>query len=433
MIGIALIGKTLFCAPKRQYGLTIALLITFNTALAYGQGELGNWIERAPLPTPRQEMPLVVLESMIYVIGGIDANRFSSEIVEVYNPASNTWTEKATLPPALHHQAAAAALGKLYTFGGYVGGFSPTDRVYAYDPSTDSWTEMSPMSATRGAQVAVTVDEKIYVIGGQRDGIALSTNQEYNPATNSWTERAPLPTPREHLAAAALNGKIYVIGGRARIDDALTNLRTVEVYDPKSDSWDRSVADLPQASGGLAATALNGRLYAFGGEYFEDGAGVYDMNVEYNPADNTWRSLAPMPLPRHGIGAVALADTIYIIGGGPQAGFATTDVNAGFIPPQPEILANDDPTNIAEAFIHPGYPNPFYTSTTLQFSLNKPTTIALSIVDVQGREITSLLQGYVLSGSHQINWHPTALLPAGVYFVILRTESKTLSHPIVKY
>lgn len=427
------------CHPRRPlatYNIYFFILVnllawSLLSPLARAQNDAGTWFTRAPLPTPRQEMPLVALEHRVYVLGGIDADRISSEVVEVYDPATDAWTEAASLPPTLHHPAAAAANGQLYVFGGYISAFTPTNRVFAYNPATNAWTEKASMPAPRGALTAVTVDDKIFVMGGERAGEALAINAMYDPASDTWETRSAMPTAREHLAAAAVDGKVYVVGGRTRLKGILFNLDTVEAYDPFTDTWQTGLASLPEASGGLAATALHGRLYAFGGEFFTGNTGVYAMNAAYEPETDQWDNLAPMPLPRHGIGAVAVADTIYIIGGGPRAGYATTDVNAGFLPPSQQATTAGAHPEPPAPVLRPGYPNPFRSSTTLSFTLTRPGSVALSVVDIQGAVVASLLKGTHAAGQHEVTWQ-AAPLPAGVYFAVLRTATGTLTRPLVK-
>jgi len=410
--------------------LLITLLVPLPVA---GQNDMGTWISRPALPTPRQEMPHVMLNGEVYVLGGINAARSSSELVEAYNPETGQWSEKASLPPTLHHLGAAVVDGKIYVIGGYISGFSPTDRVFEYDPSTDGWTEKSAMPIRRGGHVAVTINEKIYVVGGEQFGGALTNNQVYDPATDTWEELAPMPSAREHLAAAALDGKMYVVGGRRREGGFLNNVRTVEVYDPATDTWDESPANLPITSGGLAVASLHGRLYAFGGEFFEDGdSGVYDLSVEYNPETNTWRNLAPMPLPRHGIGAVAVADTIFIIGGGPIAGFATTGVNSGFIPPKPIGTASGEESLLPDGISFlPNYPNPFQTSTTLTYSLPAQMHVRITMYDLLGRAVASLVNSSKVAGEHNVQWDAGGL-PNGIYLVQFEADNTIETRMLIK-
>ncbi len=55
--------------------------------------------------------------------------------------------------------------------------------------------------------------------------------------------------------------------------------------------------------------------------------------------------------------------------------------------------------------IHQNYPNPFNSQTTISFDLDQPTTITLSIFDVQGKRIRTLVANRLYGmGSHQIRW-----------------------------
>ena len=62
-----------------------------------------------------------------------------------------------------------------------------------------------------------------------------------------------------------MNGKIYVIGGTAVAETGdRQNLRTVEVYDPETDTWTQEV-DMPTARGWFSSSVVGGGLYAIGG------------------------------------------------------------------------------------------------------------------------------------------------------------------------
>jgi len=61
--------------------------------IAYAQED--TWTSLAPMPTPRMDLGLAVVNNKIYAIGG-QTGRGLSDIVldtnEMYNPATNTWT-----------------------------------------------------------------------------------------------------------------------------------------------------------------------------------------------------------------------------------------------------------------------------------------------------------------------------------------------------
>jgi hypothetical protein len=90
----------------------------------------------------------------------------------------------------------------------------------------------------------------------------LNIVEVYDPPSNTWNGTpAQMPTPRTQLAAAVVNGKIYAIGG---VNSGGSHLNTVEVYDPSSDTWG-AAAPMPTARDLLAAADANGLIYAIGG------------------------------------------------------------------------------------------------------------------------------------------------------------------------
>lgn len=61
----------------------------------------------------------------------------------------------------------------------------------------------------------------------------LKTVEVYDPSTDTWTTKAPMPTGRRQLAASVVNGKIYAIGGY--VNKGQPGLATVEEYNPITD------------------------------------------------------------------------------------------------------------------------------------------------------------------------------------------------------
>jgi hypothetical protein len=75
------------------------------------------------------------------------------------------------------------------------------------------------------------------------------------------------------------------------------------------------------------------------------------------------------------------------------------------------------------------YPNPFRTQTTLQFDLPEPVDVTLSVYDVMGRRVATLVQERLPSGSHDITWQGRGqngqALASGVYFMRLTAGDRT--------
>ena len=72
---------------------------------------------------------------------------------------------------------------------------------------------------------------------------------------------------------------------------------------------------------------------------------------------------------------------------------------------------------LPEAYaLEQAYPNPFNPVTTLSFSLPEMSEVSLSIYDLQGREVASLLSGMMDAGYHSVNWDASNH-SSGMYFV----------------
>ena len=74
------------------------------------------------------------------------------------------------------------------------------------------------------------------------DAKELPTVEMYDPITDTWTRKADMPTPR-NADTCVVDGKIYAIGGTATINNSKEEpwrLKTVEVYDPSTDTWEKA-------------------------------------------------------------------------------------------------------------------------------------------------------------------------------------------------
>ncbi|UCE65799.1 MAG: T9SS type A sorting domain-containing protein [Candidatus Zixiibacteriota bacterium] len=76
------------------------------------------------------------------------------------------------------------------------------------------------------------------------------------------------------------------------------------------------------------------------------------------------------------------------------------------------------------------YPNPFNSSTTIEFSLDKPQFVALTVYDLLGREINTLLEAEKPSGTHRI-FFDASDLSSGVYFYRLQAGDLVASKRMI--
>jgi hypothetical protein len=62
------------------------------------------------------------------------------------------------------------------------------------------------------------------------------------------------------------------------------------------------------------------------------------------------------------------------------------------------------------------YPNPFNPTTTLSFAIPVDAAVSLSIYNLQGREVSTLISGNMDAGYHSVVWNADSY-SSGVYFV----------------
>jgi len=77
----------------------------------------------------------------------------------------------------------------------------------------------------------------------------------------------------------------------------------------------------------------------------------------------------------------------------------------------------------------PAYPNPFNPSTTLAFSMPRSTPVRLTVHDLAGRLVATLVDGTLPAGGHAVTWQGDdatgRAVGAGLYFARLTTPDGT--------
>lgn len=80
---------------------------------------------------------------------------------------------------------------------------------------------------------------------------------------------------------------------------------------------------------------------------------------------------------------------------------------------------------VPEVFsIFQNYPNPFNPMTKIKFNIAKESEVNITVFDVLGRHISTLVNEKLKAGSYQTEWSAVNM-PGGVYFYKIETESFT--------
>ena len=178
------------------------------------------------------------------------------------------------------------------------------------------WNYVSSSLVAHFGGAAVTgQDGKIYVMGGllANSTTAIKTLEAYDPGSNSWTQLADMPiTGRYDFdAVAGPDGKIYVFGGA----DGTHSFVDGAVYNPSTNTWG-SMADAPNnIFNNLAVLGADGKIYAI--EPSQADGGPVGYVLIYDIASDSWATAGSVPadLLSHSAGAVGPDGKLYIVGG----------------------------------------------------------------------------------------------------------------------
>jgi hypothetical protein len=83
------------------------------------------------------------------------------------------------------------------------------------------------------------------------------------------------------------------------------------------------------------------------------------------------------------------------------------------------------PAVVSEFRLEANYPNPFNPSTTIRYQLPQATHVDLSIYNVQGKRIQTLVRAYQMRGEYNVQWNGKVngiTAASGVYFARLSVE-----------
>ena len=86
-------------------------------------------------------------------------------------------------------------------------------------------------------------------------------------------------------------------------------------------------------------------------------------------------------------------------------------------------------TSISDEFVNPkefslsqNYPNPFNPKTIINYELQMTNEVELSIYNLLGQKVATLVSGRRVAGQHQVEWDATRF-SSGIYFYRLKTEN----------
>jgi N-acetylneuraminic acid mutarotase len=167
------------------------------------------------------------------------------------------------------------------------------------------WKEVTSLPEAYNGGEAVSLNNEIYFVAGRTKTAMSAAFYKFNPQKNQWTRLADAPKSATNFALAAVNGKIYAIGGD-QFQDANRE------YDPKTDSW-KLLTSMPTARQHINCGVYENEIYIAGG--LTSWKNITKKHEVYDVLSDSWSEKAAIPSLRNNSTVVSLDSLIYVFGG----------------------------------------------------------------------------------------------------------------------
>ena len=191
---------------------------------------------------------------------------------DVYDPATNKWESRAPMSVPRNHAFSGVVNGKIYVIGGRTGhafilSATNTDVVEEYNPVSNTWSmpkERMPNARSGGA--SGTDGRRIFVAGGEVTTkelvAAFRAVEAYDPVTDSWITLPSMPMPRHGLAGAVIGNRFHLVSGMIQSAGAMSFLDpTLSTHTAMHDILELQFGAIPPtaAANGAAPAPSQGR------------------------------------------------------------------------------------------------------------------------------------------------------------------------------
>jgi len=364
------------------------------------------------MPEPRSGHSVVVVDSLIYLIGGFtNSQHHASDSFWSYNPATNSWNQ--SLPSLNHARADLAAVSEgdtIWVFGGRHSN-SMVEEVERYIVGDSSWEVVGTMPDPRMGLGAIRVGDVVYLFGGKRSigMFAPPTNRVdiYDLRTGVWTQGPSMLQARTNFGYSLKADTLICAGG-----SYLDPLASVEQLSFEN-GWS-VLPNLDEPRSNSAAVFFQGNFVILGG-YTSGGQSVTNLEL----VNNLWQEFPGLALPRYNHTAVVFGGDIYVMGGrnGQQ-------VLASHERYSIDLSIHENGVQPTATFeISQPWPNPFNHAFEFQVTLpvSQSGDLQMIIYDLAGHQIDKRRLSGIQNGDRvhiQMNQIQNGLA-SGIYFLVV--------------
>ncbi len=99
------------------------------------------------------------------------------------------------------------------------------------------------------------------------------------------------------------------------------------------------------------------------------------------------------------------------------------------------MVEEADSPEVSGRYTISNYPNPFNPTTIISFSIPKDENVEISVFNIKGQKVKTVVNDNYTTGSHKVVWDGTdennKSVTSGIYFYKLKTSSKTLTNKMI--
>ncbi|MCC6340700.1 MAG: hypothetical protein IT166_00790 [Bryobacterales bacterium] len=273
------------------------------------------WNARAPLPEPRAALILAAVDGKLLAAGGTwwNGNRkMWSRRADFFDPVSNRWLPAPPLPAPRADSAVAVLDGDVYVLGGSSDGEALDDVLVLRNGSWEPRPEMRLPGRRSHANAAVWKN-KLYLFGGMEKAGDLQTIRDnvWIWEDGRWRLISTIPPPARGNYAFAVDGNsACFFGGVTAAAGGFHNLGEALAYSMETSRW-RALPSVPQANRAWAAVPIRGGILLLGGYTTGFSAAIYS----FDPISGNYAFAGELPQGLADTRYVRIGEKIYVTGG----------------------------------------------------------------------------------------------------------------------
>ncbi|NUN68437.1 MAG: T9SS type A sorting domain-containing protein [Bacteroidetes bacterium] len=415
--------------------------ILFLIAVLFHQAPGQQWRNAAATPVPVRAGNTASYVSgdtaVMYIVSGRSLNDLMTTAVQRYDVKSNSWSKVAAHPTGLLGGATAVLKDSLYVIGGVIDPpGSGESTVWKYSIRENVWKTAQPLPLYHGDAKAVAYQDSLIYIAGGFNGSSPALVLVYNARTDRWRYATGIPSPSQlNFGGFSIAGDtlVYIGGTNAFFSASYYNdvyLGVIDQNDRAKIVWTKG-APFPGATRTFFdANQWQNGIIMTGGSTNNTFSTRSDEQYHFDAGRNVWTKLPNKPT----AWLTGQSASVKLPNGEWQHICASGYGAAGYLT-STEIFSNapvsvkkNDASFRSFATLDV-YPNPFNPETTVRYTLERPASVQISIMDIMGRVVFQTVPERKDGGSYMLRWNGQdgsgRGLASGTYLVTLRDAAGT--------